>query len=204
MSNCGIEIYNDKGHLMFGPDYSICRIIDRVWVQFGLEPISLNGRYSHENFHEPEQYAQNEKLAVQQVLELHGTHKELSDITDADVAQAWEQYRWETTDRLRVLYNPEVTPFNQNQKGKLYLDNVLENNEEIFCFAAGNQLKFQPGYDKKTIYYWFDVPGAYPLAGGGSGHAGDKYYMGFDENSYSAMNYYMQAPFWGYLTIGAR
>lgn len=188
---------------MYSPEDTICRVVDRIWVQFGVEPISLNGVYSFFNFHTLEKYAQNEKLAAQKTLAIKGVHKDLSEITDEWVAKIKAKWGSVFIDQMRAIYTSEVTPYNQNQKGYLYVGNALEDNELIWCFAAGNKLQFSVNQDLKTISYWFDVPGAasFPTS---SVHAGDKDYMGFEETSASGLSMYYRAPFWGYLTFGAR
>ena len=67
--NTGIEIRNPSGTTFLTPDNSICRIIDKIWVVFGQQPICMNNNYAFENYlDDDEGLKQAKKTAMKQYL----------------------------------------------------------------------------------------------------------------------------------------
>ena len=199
----GLEIRNKSGVQFMTPDSTICRVIDKIWVCYGLEPVCMSNDYAFELYHgDTEKFRTIRNTAVQRRLKELGTAKELADITDDDYNNLSVDDKAVVREYMRTAYVDITVPYNQLGTGRMVFRDVLTSNETLWVAVIGNRLKAHViDFDRKALQYYFEIPDADSPT---TGYTPDKHRMDFDGGSQSSKQNFIKAPYWGYLIVGAK
>ena len=202
--NTGIEIRNPSGTTFLTPDNSICRIIDKIWVGFGQQPICMNNNYAFENYlDDDEGLKQAKKTAMKQYI---AKYKKTS-YTENDYDTIPASERWQVREMMKELFKTRTVAWNQNKRGQLIFHAYLEEHETLFLTTVGHNLRaaatdtvWLPGppgikeyKDMSAVNIWFEVPGA----------DGKKYDAVDGLETPGHIQEYIKNPYWGYVIVGA-
>lgn len=199
----GLEIRNKSGVQFMTPDSTMCRVIDKIWMCYGLEPVCMSNDYAFELYHgDAEKFKLLRNTAMQKWLKAHGSTVALEDITDELYNNLSVDAKAEVREYQRREYVDITVPYNQLGMGRMVFRDVLTANETLWVAVIGNRLKAHVvDFDRKALQYYFEIPDADSPT---SGYTPDKHRMDFDGGSASAKQNFIKSPYWGYLVIGAK
>ena len=201
--NTGIEVINPSGTTFLSPDSTICRIIDKVFIVFGQQPICLNNNYAFENYLDDDAALDTAKRTAMKeyIAKYHKTG-----YTEADYDKLPASERWQVRELMKESFSMRTVAWNQNRRGQFVLHNHIDDNERLYVATVGHGLRaavsdtlqlpeggFKQYKDNSVINIWFEVPGA----------TGKRYDTAYEGDTPERLKQYIKNPYWGYLIVGA-
>jgi hypothetical protein len=199
----GLEIRNKSGVQFMTPDSTMCRVIDKIWMCYGLEPVCMSNDYAFELYHgDTEKFKLLRSTAIQNWLTAQGSATPPGGITDEYYNSLSVEDKAVVREYQRREYVDITVPYNQLGMGRMVFRDVLTANETLWVAVIGNRLKAHVvDFDRKALQYYFEIPDADSPT---TGYTPDKHRMDFDGGSQSSKQNFIKSPYWGYLVIGAK
>ena len=128
--NTGIEIRNPSGTTFLTPDNSICRIIDKIWVVFGQQPICMNNNYAFENYlDDDEGLEQAKKTAMKQYITKYKNERQLRPILNQLTPERMEELQAALPEKDNSLYIKYLRAILARPADDTYADYMITNFE---------------------------------------------------------------------------